>query len=103
MLARAVHRSSALRAGRWGVCRLMSSDSSALFAKFEDVAKRAGPAILSLSNDEKLRFYGLFKQATEGDAAGERPGLFDLKVRARAPRWPGAWARRPTSRVPGVP
>lgn len=47
------------------------------------------------SNDELLRLYGLYKQATEGDVAGSRPGLLDLKGRAKH----DAWAkRRGTSR-----
>ena len=35
-----------------------------------------GPA--QPSNDLKLKLYGLFRQATDGDAEGERPGLFDF-------------------------
>lgn len=35
------------------------------------------------SNDELLALYGLYKQATEGDATGKRPGLLDPKGRAK--------------------
>ena len=42
------------------------------------------------SNDQPLELYGLYKQATEGDARGSRPGLFDLVGRAK---W-DAWAAR---------
>jgi len=31
------------------------------------------------SNEELLELYGLYKQATEGDVAGSRPGMLDLK------------------------
>jgi acyl-CoA-binding protein len=42
------------------------------------------------SNEELLQLYGLFKQATEGDVTGSRPGMLDLKGRAKY----DAWARR---------
>jgi len=40
--------------------------------------------------DVLLGLYGLYKQATEGDVAGERPGIMDFKGRAK---W-DAWASR---------
>jgi diazepam-binding inhibitor (GABA receptor modulating acyl-CoA-binding protein) len=42
------------------------------------------------SNDELLQLYGLYKQATEGDVSGSRPGMLDLKGRAKY----DAWARK---------
>jgi diazepam-binding inhibitor (GABA receptor modulating acyl-CoA-binding protein) len=42
------------------------------------------------SNDQLLELYGLFKQATEGDVSGSRPGMLDLKGRAKF----DAWAKR---------
>lgn len=39
------------------------------------------------ANDELLSLYGLFKQATEGDASGERPGGFDFKAIAKFDAW----------------
>ena len=39
------------------------------------------------SNDKLLELYGLFKQATEGDVAGERPGGFDFKAIAKYDTW----------------
>jgi len=42
------------------------------------------------SNDQLLELYSLYKQATEGDASGPRPGVFDLTGRAKY----DAWARR---------
>jgi acyl-CoA-binding protein len=41
------------------------------------------------SNDQLLELYGLYKQATEGDVSGSRPGLFDLKGRAKFDAWAG--------------
>jgi len=34
-----------------------------------------------------LELYGLYKQATNGDAGGKRPGVFDLKGRAKYDAW----------------
>ena len=39
------------------------------------------------SNEELLKLYGLFKQATEGDVHGERPGGFDFKGAAKFDAW----------------
>ena len=38
-------------------------------------------------NQELLDLYGLFKQATDGDASGERPGGFDLKAIMKFDAW----------------
>ena len=37
----------------------------------------------------QLTLYGLYKQATQGDATGKRPGAFDLKGRAKFDAWAG--------------
>lgn len=41
-------------------------------------------------NQSLLQLYGLFKQATEGDAQGERPGMMDYINRSKF----DAWARQ---------
>jgi acyl-CoA-binding protein len=41
------------------------------------------------SNESLLELYSLFKQATEGDVVGKRPGLLDLKGRAKFDAWAG--------------
>jgi acyl-CoA-binding protein len=41
------------------------------------------------SNDTLLELYALFKQATEGDVQGKRPGLLDVKGRAKFDAWTG--------------
>ena len=38
-------------------------------------------------NQTLLRIYGLFKQASEGDATGKRPGFTDLVGRAKYDAW----------------
>lgn len=39
------------------------------------------------SNEELLKLYGLYKQATEGDNETERPGGFDFKSAAKYNAW----------------
>jgi len=39
------------------------------------------------SNEVLLKLYGLFKQVTEGDVQGERPGGFDFKGAAKYNAW----------------
>ena len=34
-----------------------------------------------------LDLYGLYKQATVGDVSGKRPGMFDLRGRAKYDAW----------------
>ncbi|ELR67669.1 Acyl-CoA-binding protein [Photobacterium marinum] len=41
------------------------------------------------SNDELLALYSLYKQATEGDVHGKRPGMFDFKGAAKYEAWEG--------------
>ncbi len=37
-----------------------------------------------------LKMYGLYKQATSGDASGERPGFSDMVGRAKWDAWDAA-------------
>ena len=39
------------------------------------------------SNDQLLRLYALYKQATEGDVKGDKPGMFDFKGQAKYGAW----------------
>jgi len=39
------------------------------------------------SNDVLLKLYALFKQVTEGDVQGTRPGGFDFKGAAKYDAW----------------
>ncbi|SNS19349.1 Acyl-CoA-binding protein [Belliella buryatensis] len=39
------------------------------------------------SNEELLKIYALYKQATEGDNEGERPGGFDFVAAAKYNAW----------------
>ena len=39
------------------------------------------------ATDELLTLYALFKQGTVGDATGKRPGMLDMKGRAKFDAW----------------
>lgn len=39
------------------------------------------------SNEYKLQMYSLYKQATEGDVSGKRPGMLDLIGRFKYDAW----------------
>ena len=39
------------------------------------------------SNDLKLSFYAFFKQATEGDVHGKKPGMLDMVGKAKYQAW----------------
>ncbi|MCX7156663.1 MAG: acyl-CoA-binding protein [Rhodocyclales bacterium] len=39
------------------------------------------------SNDELLQLYALYKQASEGDVEGKRPGFTDMVGRAKYDAW----------------
>lgn len=58
-----------------------------LAAKFEDAQKRVKELKETPSNDDLLQLYAFYKQATVGDATGSRPGMLDLKGRAKFDAW----------------
>ena len=41
------------------------------------------------SDNDMLTLYALYKQATEGDASGDKPGFFDFVARAKYEAWEG--------------
>ena len=55
-------------------------DFSAAQARVKQLSKT--PA-----SDELLELYAYFKQATAGDATGDRPGMLDFKGRAKFDAW----------------
>lgn len=58
-----------------------------LTESFEDAQQRVKALKARPSNDELLELYALFKQATVGDVSGSRPGMLDLKGRAKFDAW----------------
>jgi len=57
--------------------------------KFQEAVSRSKELPQEPSNDELLNLYALFKQASEGDVSGERPGGFDFKAIAKYDAWAG--------------
>ena len=62
---------------------------SDLSQRFADAQAKIKP-VTGLGNDVLLEMYALYKQATVGDATGDRPGMLDIKGRAKY----DAWAKR---------
>ncbi len=54
---------------------------------FLDAQERVKKLRSRPSNPELLDLYGLFKQGTEGDVTGSRPGMLDPKGRAKFDAW----------------
>jgi acyl-CoA-binding protein len=55
--------------------------------QFESAVARSKEFTQRPSNEELLNMYGLFKQASEGDVTGDRPGGFDFKAIAKYDAW----------------
>lgn len=55
--------------------------------EFESAVARSKTLTRRPGNDELLQLYALYKQATEGDVTGERPGGFDFKAIAKFDAW----------------
>ena len=55
--------------------------------KFESAVANSKNLSERPANDILLKIYGLFKQATEGDVSGDRPGGFDFKAIAKYNAW----------------
>ena len=60
---------------------------SDLKKRFETAAKDVTKAKNDPGNDLKLRLYANFKQATDGDVAGDKPGFTDFVGRAKYDAW----------------
>ena len=60
---------------------------SDLKKKFEAAAAAVTKAKKDPGNDLKLKLYAHFKQATEGDVKGEKPGFTDFVNRAKYEAW----------------
>ncbi len=63
------------------------NEKGTLEEKFNGAKARVEQLASRPSSDKLLGLYGLYKQATEGDAGGPRPGLLDLKGRAKFDAW----------------
>ncbi|HEU5057849.1 MAG TPA: acyl-CoA-binding protein [Kofleriaceae bacterium] len=61
----------------------------ALPEEFEAAVKRVNGLPSAPPQSVMLDLYGLYKQATVGDATGKRPGITDLRGRAKYDAWAG--------------
>ena len=57
--------------------------------EFDAASQRAQQLPEKPSNTVLLQLYALYKQAIEGDVAGDRPGGFDFKAIAKYDAWTG--------------
>jgi diazepam-binding inhibitor (GABA receptor modulator, acyl-CoA-binding protein) len=55
--------------------------------QFTEAAERVQQLTIRPSNDILLKLYALYKQATDGNITGERPGGFDFKGAAKYDAW----------------
>jgi diazepam-binding inhibitor (GABA receptor modulating acyl-CoA-binding protein) len=64
-------------------------------AEFESAVESVKGLTRDPGNDAKLRLYALYKQATEGDVSGSRPGLMNPVGRAKYDAWAGVSGTAP--------
>ncbi len=55
--------------------------------KFDDAQKRVKALPAAPGTDTLLELYALYKQGTAGDVDGKRPGMLDIKGRAKYDAW----------------
>ena len=66
-----------------------------LAERFEEAQKRVKTLPRTPDSDVLLELYALYKQGTAGDVEGKRPGMLDIKGRAKYDAWA---TRKGTSR-----
>jgi len=54
--------------------------------QFQEALKRSD-AMPTQPPNVQLALYGLFKQATKGDVTGKRPGMMEMRKRAKYDAW----------------
>ena len=67
-------------------CSILFTDDD-VQEDFDVAAEEAKTLPDSISNEDKLALYGLFKQGTIGDVNTNKPGIFDPKGRAKWDAW----------------
>jgi diazepam-binding inhibitor (GABA receptor modulator, acyl-CoA-binding protein) len=58
-----------------------------LKARFEQAAVDVKGLSQRPGDNDMLALYALYKQSTEGDVSGEKPGFFDFVARAKYEAW----------------
>ncbi len=52
-----------------------------------DAATVRVQALPTASPEIMLKLYGLYKQSTHGDVSGDRPGMLEMRARAKFDAW----------------
>jgi acyl-CoA-binding protein len=74
-------------------CNLQNADTNSgkvmadLKAKFEKAAEDVKKLSERPDNDTLLKLYALYKQGSEGDVSGAKPGFFDFVGTAKYEAW----------------
>ena len=55
--------------------------------QFSEAVKSSKELTVRPTNETLLKLYALYKQGSEGDVSGERPGGFDFKGAAKYDAW----------------
>ncbi len=63
--------------------------------EFRDATERVQELPQRPGNRDLLALYSLYKQATEGDVRGKRPGIFDVRGRAKYDAWAAIRGKSP--------
>lgn len=67
---------------------MSASDLAKQFAAAVDKVRNAPEdGAFKPGNDYKLRMYALYRQATDGDISGKKPGMFDVVGRFKYQAW----------------
>ncbi|HYA67042.1 MAG TPA: acyl-CoA-binding protein [Burkholderiaceae bacterium] len=74
----------------------MTTDETKLKTRFDQAVTRSKTLSQRPDNASLLKLYALYKQATEGDVTGERPGAMDFVAAAK---WNAREQLRGTSAV----
>jgi diazepam-binding inhibitor (GABA receptor modulator, acyl-CoA-binding protein) len=56
-------------------------------ARFEQASRDVKTLPQRPSDNDMLALYALYKQSTEGDVSGDKPGFFDFVARAKYEAW----------------
>jgi diazepam-binding inhibitor (GABA receptor modulator, acyl-CoA-binding protein) len=62
-------------------------DTALLLKQFNEAKEKVEGLNYRPSNDDLLKLYAFYKQVTEGDVSGIRPGGFDFKGAAKFDAW----------------
>lgn len=54
---------------------------------FQEAAAKSKTLTKQPSNEILLKLYGLYKQGSQGDVSGNKPGMFDMVGQAKYAAW----------------